>query len=412
MKKLTALMLAAMLALSLCALALAEPVTLTMGSWRNDDAELVQRMLDKYAEKSGVKIKYEPTQSAQYNATLRLQLDNGTGPDLFYSRSYATGRELYNAGFNLDVTDLKGVKENFTPASLEPWTAQDGKVFAVPVAAVSQVVYYNTKLFADNKLTVPETFEDFLALCQKIKDLGVSPLANGIASEWDILECVYNGMLPNYIGGADARAKYESGEAKMNDAAFVKSLEDFAALSKFFPEGFQSVKNDDGPLMMANGQAAMFIDGSWTSGAFARNYDFKDVGVFAMPAPKGNKPGLCFHPDYAIAGNKATKHPEEVKAFLEWVASPEGAQILADDLAEGFFPMINAPITMKNELANSILKLNEGRVLDARFTWPKFDTLYNPMRIDLDSIAKGEKTPKEVADHWAQLQEEALAVKK
>lgn len=411
MRKLIALLLTAVLALGLLS-ALAEPVTLTMGSWRNDDAELVQRMLDTYAEKTGIKIKFEPTQSAQYNATLRLQLDNGTGPDLYYSRSYATGRELYDAGFNMDVTDIEGVKENFVPSSLEPWTAGDGKLFAVPVAAVSHVVYYNTKLFEENQLAVPETFEDFLALCQQIKDLGIAPLANGIASEWDILECVYNGMLPNYIGGADGRAKYESGEAKMNDEKFVKSLEDFAALAKFLPDGFESVKNDDGPIMMASGQAAMFIDGSWTSGAFERNYDFKDVGVFAIPAPEGNQPGMCFHPDYAIAGNKASKHPEEVKAFLTWVASPEGAQVLANDLPEGFFPMIEADITMATDIANNILNLNEGRALDARFTWPKFSELYTPMRIDLDSIAKGELTAQDAADHWAKLQEEALAAAK
>ena len=86
--------------------------------------------------------------------------------------------------------------------------------------------------------------------------------------------------------------------------------------------------------------------------------------------------------------------------------------MLANDLPEGFFPMIDAPIKMNTQLANDILALNEGRVLDARFTWPKLDGLYNPMRIDLDAIAKGELTPQAAADHWAQLQEEALAAAK
>ena len=86
MKKL----LAVLLAVLICALpmaAMAEPVTLTMGSWRTDDAEQVGALLARYEELTGVKIVFEPTTSTQYNATLRLQLDNGTGPDLFYSRS-------------------------------------------------------------------------------------------------------------------------------------------------------------------------------------------------------------------------------------------------------------------------------------------------------------------------------------
>ena len=103
MKKLTALFLAAMMLLGLLpALAAAAPVTLTMGSWRADDITQVQTLLDKYKETTGVEIKFEPVVSDQYNATLRLQLDNGTGPDLYYSRSYAVGQELFDAGFSMD----------------------------------------------------------------------------------------------------------------------------------------------------------------------------------------------------------------------------------------------------------------------------------------------------------------------
>ena len=92
MKKLVALMLIAMLALSLVPVGMAANVELTMGSWRSDDAVQVQAMLDKYFEKTGVKITFQPTVPDQYNATLRLQLDNKTGPDLYYSRSYAAGQ--------------------------------------------------------------------------------------------------------------------------------------------------------------------------------------------------------------------------------------------------------------------------------------------------------------------------------
>ena len=150
MKKLLAILLAALLVTLtlLPAVSMAEDVELVMGSWRNTDASQVEALLKRYKEISGVTIRFEPTVSSQYNATLRLQLDNGTGPDLFYSRSYATGEELYNAGFNMICNDIPGVMENFTDASREPFTAADGKVFAVPFAAVSQPIYYNKTIFA------------------------------------------------------------------------------------------------------------------------------------------------------------------------------------------------------------------------------------------------------------------------
>ena len=84
MKKLLSVVLCLMLMLSMVSV-MAEGVTLTMGSWRIDDTEKVQAMLDKYTELTGVKIKFEGTASASYNSNLRLQLTNGTGPDLWYS---------------------------------------------------------------------------------------------------------------------------------------------------------------------------------------------------------------------------------------------------------------------------------------------------------------------------------------
>ena len=411
MKKLLSLLVAIAMLLSLMAAATAQsPVVLTMGSWENTAAAVIQEMLDAYKEVSGIEIRFEPTQADQYNAALRLQLDNGTGPDLFYSRSYATGQELHDAGFNMNCSEIPGVLENFAPSSLEPWQADDGIVFAVPVAAVSHVVYYNSAYFEEKGLSTPETFEEFLALCEEIKAFGdMYPLANGIASEWDILECVYLGMLPNYVGGPEERALYEAGSAKMNDDKFLKSLEDFAALTKYFPDGFESVQYGDGPALMATGQAAMFIDGSWSSGTFARMYDFSDIGAFAIPAPEGFTPGMAIHPDYAIAGNSATKYPQEVKDFLAWIASPEGAQNAANHMPQGFFPMINAPITMDDELSNGILGLNEGRTLDARFIWPRMMDLYSAMRSNLDAIAKGEMTAQQAADDFAKLQADLLS---
>ncbi|HHT08598.1 MAG: ABC transporter substrate-binding protein [Christensenellales bacterium] len=410
MKKLTALLLAVlMMAALLPSLVQAEPVKLTMGSWRSDDAEQAKGWLAKYKELTGVEIVFEPTQSAQYNATLRLQLDNGTGPDLMYARSYAVGEELYEAGFFMDVSDVPGVKENFPASALDGWQAKDGKIFAVPVSAVSHVVYYNVDIFEKHGLKVPETFEDFLALCQELKDKGEQPLANGIADNWDILECVYLGMLPNYVGGVDERVKYESGEKKMNDETFVKSLEDYAKLAKFLPEGFESMGNSDMPAMLALGRAAMFIDGSWTAGALLGE-DYKDLnwGAFAIPAPEGNKAGMSFHTDWGMAGNTATKHPEEVKAFLAWVASPEGAEIISKAQPAGFFPMINAEIKLEEQHANDILALNEGKILDSRFVWAKLLDMYTPMVEQLNAIAKGETTPEAAAEVFAAEQAKIL----
>ena len=406
MKRIFALVLISMLAL-LPILSLAEgSVQLTMGSWRNDDAVMVEQLLAQYKELTGVEIIFQPTVSSQYNSVLRTWLDAGTGPDLMYARSYATGRELYEAGFLMDCSDIPGVEENFVESSLEPWRTTDGKMFAVPFAAVTQVIYYNKDIFAANEIEVPTTWDEFIAVCDKLLAAGVTPISNGLASNWDILECGFLGMLPNYVGGAEERAQYEAKEKKLNDENFVKAYADFAKLSAYFPDGFESIGNDDAVMYFAMGQSAMFMNGSWSCGDYEPyGLEGSNVGTMAFPVPEGGFNALCFHPDMAIAGNTATGHPEEVKAFLEWIATPEGAQVTADYLPAGFFPMINAPITIKNEVANEILGLNEGRITDARFIWPNMMNLYDPMLEQLNALCRGETTPEAAADAIAALYE-------
>jgi raffinose/stachyose/melibiose transport system substrate-binding protein len=372
-------------------------VTLVMGSWRADDVVQMNALLAEYKKvKPDVTIQFRPTNPPDYNATLRLQLDGGTGPDLMYARSYAPGQELFNAGYFADCSDIPGVKQNFSAANLAPWQMPDGKAFAVPFAAVSHAVYYNKTIFQKEGLAIPQTWEDFLSLCATLASQGYTPLANGIAEEWDILEVLYLGMLPNFIGGPSARADYESGAKKLNDANFVASFQAMADVAKYLPRGYESVTYNDSQALFNTQQAVMFMDGSWTAGVYA-DAPF-DWGLFAMPAPGGRSTLITFHPDMAITYNKATKYPQECRDFLAWIASPEGAAIASKALPVGFFPMINASIKLDDPHANEFLALNNGKDTDARFVWPKFLDLYAPMNQAVIRVVRGQQTPQQAAN--------------
>lgn len=372
-------------------------VVLTMGSWRADDVAQMNNLLAEYKKvKPNVEIQFRPTNPPDYNATLRLQLEGGTGPDLMYARSYATGQELFSAGYFGDCSDIPGVKQNFTASNSAPWQMPDGKNFAVPFAAVSHAVYYNKTIFQKEGLAVPQTWEDFLKLCDTLVAKGYTPLANGVADEWDILEVYFLGMLPNFIGGSAERVKYESGEKKLNDDNFTAAFQAMADSAKYLPKGFEAVTYNDSQALFNTQQAVMFMDGSWTAGVYA-GVDF-EWGLFAMPAPVGKKTAVTFHPDMAITWNAKTKYPQECKDFLAWIASTEGATIASAALPLGFFPMINASIQLSDPHANEFLGLNAGKETDARFVWPQFMDLYAPMDQAVIRVIKGEITPRQAAD--------------
>ncbi len=369
--------------------------------------EQVSALLAKYEELTGVKIVFQPTTSTQYNATLRAQLDGGIGPDLFYSRTCEAGAELYENGFNVVCNDIPGVMENFTDVARSGFTADDGNIFAVPFAAVSHFVYYNKAIFAENNIEIPATFEDFLAVCQQLKDAGIQPLSNGIADNWDILECVLCGMIPNYIT-AEERVAYEKGERKLNDETMLRVFTDFSKLVPYLPEAFASIDNDNANVMFGLGQSAMLIDGSWSYGTLAGDdYDI-EVGFFPIPAPAGLTQGFSLHPDFGIAGNAASTHPEEVKAFLTWIASVEGATEAAKVIPEGFLPLINADVAPEGSIISAMNAVGEGKPSDMRFVW-NMRTLYDPMVEQLNAICRGEQTPEGAVDAINALWEAELA---
>ena len=372
-------------------------VVLTMGSWRADDVAQMNNLLAEYSKiKPDVEIQFRPTNPPEYNATLRLQLEGGTGPDLMYARSYATGQELFSAGYFGDCTDIPGVRQNFTASNAAPWQMPDGKLFAVPFAAVSHAVYYNKTIFQQEGLSPPQTWEDFLTLCGTLASKGYTPLANGVADEWDILECFFLGILPNYIGGSAERVKYETGTKKLNDADFTAAFQAMADVAKYLPRGFESVTYNDSQALFNTQQAVMFMDGSWTIGV----YDGAPFqwGLFAAPAPRGKATAICFHPDMAITWNAKTKYPQECKDFLAWLATREGASTASAALPLGFFPMINAQIQLTNAQANECLALNSGKETDARFVWPKLMDLYAPMNQAVIQVLRDTMTARQAAD--------------
>jgi N-acetylglucosamine transport system substrate-binding protein len=130
------------------------------------------------------KINYSATQ--QIATTIKPRLNSGDAPDMINN----SGSDLMDfgaivkAGQAADLTDLfaapsldvpgKTVAETLVPGAVEQGT-YDGKPFAVNYAFTVFGLWYNKALFTKNNWTVPTTWADFTALCDKIKAAGITP---------------------------------------------------------------------------------------------------------------------------------------------------------------------------------------------------------------------------------------------
>lgn len=379
-----------------------QTIELTFGSWRTDDVSEIGALIAEFNKTHpDIRIKFDPVNPPDYNATLRLQLESGIGPDIFYARSYATGQELFSNGYMLDLSNESFLLSSYDEGARAPWTTPEGKIFAMPFLAVSHGIYYNKDLFAELGISIPQTWEELIAAAGEIKAAGYIPFANGIADQWDIAEVVFMSLAPNFIGGREGRLAYDAGERAFNDANVVAAFKAIQDLKPYLPEGFEAISYNDSKALFQLGRAAMYFDGSWTISEFVAANPRFEWSVFAVPPPSGKQAQLTFHPDNGIAINPASRNQEAAKTFLRWLTSPEAAKVVGDQLP-GFFPMILSSPKLDNPYANAFLSLNQGRGLDVRWPWPSMmsgePSGYNLMMDGAIAVLTGSMTPQQAAD--------------
>jgi raffinose/stachyose/melibiose transport system substrate-binding protein len=377
-------------------------VTLTMGSWRTDDVEQMNRILAKFHEiYPHITVKFDPTTPPEYDAALQAQLENGGGPDVFYLRSYSVSRALYEKGYLEPLDAQPGLMENFTPEMRAPWATDDGKPYGVPFIATSHGVYYNADLFKQLNISIPATWQQLLASAQTIKDAGYIPFANASADTWTVAEIMFMNIAPDFIGGREGRMEYLDGKRCFNDANMTAVFQALKDIEPFLPPNQSVVTYSDSQQLFLQGKAAMFLDGSWDIPFFESSKPTFAWSIFAPPPPEGQPPYLTFHLDAGMGLNAASLHKEEARLFLEWMSTQEFASMLGNELP-GFFPMHSKAPVLQNEHANTFLSLNQGRGTDVRFAWEKLrDGSPDAYTLIMDgavAVLNDKQKPQEAAD--------------
>lgn len=352
--------LAALLATAaLAAPAAAEDVTLSIESWRNDDLAIWQEKIIPAFEAAhpGIKLNFTPSAPPEYNAVLNSKLDGGSAGDIITCRPFDASLALFQKGKLADLTDLPGMK-NFAEVAKSAWTTDDGKqTFCVPMASVIHGFIYNKAAFDKLGIAEPKTVDEFFAALDKIKADGeYVPLDMGTADQWEAATMGYQNIGPNYWKGEEGRKALIAGTAKLTDPQFVAPLEQLAKWKPYLGDGFEAQTYPDSQNLFTLGRAAIYPTGSWEIATFGPQINGAfEMGAFPPPVPKaGDKCYISDHTDIGIGMNAATKHPEEAKKFLDWVASPEFATLYANALP-GFFPLSNAEVKLDDPLAQEFV---------------------------------------------------------
>jgi raffinose/stachyose/melibiose transport system substrate-binding protein len=261
----------------------------------------------------------------------------------------------YAKGYLASLNDLPGM-QNYTAAVKSAWSTDDGKTtFCVPMASVLHGFFYNKDVFARLNLKVPTTNAEFMADLQAIKADGkVAPLALGVKDQFPVALNAYYNIGPNFWKGEQGRIGLIMTTQKFTDPQFVQPMQQLTTWVPYLESGYQATGYSDAQTLFELGKAAINPAGSWDLPPFEAALK-SSLGWFSPPVQQAGD--QCYQEDmidHALGMNAQTAHPAEARMFLQWVASTD-FETLYGNAIPGFFPVINASITLKDPLAQQIL---------------------------------------------------------
>ncbi|WP_426445923.1 ABC transporter substrate-binding protein [Paenibacillus sp. S-38] len=311
------------------------PVTLSFLHWRGEDVKSLNGLIEKFQQENpNIKVEMQTMPSDQYQSGAQAKLTDGTSGDVFASSPGAQFEALAKAGL---FTDLSGESflANFNESLIGPGK-KDGKQLAVPYQLVYNDPIYNVKLFEKYGLTPPKDWDGFLALCAKLKEAGVIPIAFAGA---DIGPGQFmNTMVMNNLPSDDAFVQVGEGKAKLTDEWWVKTLSQFKELNDkgYFQPNALGTKDPAAGALFIQEKAAMLASGSYQLAQNQKqnpNLEQKLLAPITTAADKAKYEGVHTS-TFLLAVNSKSKHPAEAKKFLEFLSRKETAGTYANETGQ------------------------------------------------------------------------------
>ncbi len=252
--------------------------------------DIIQAVTDEFNANNdyNVEFKFETYENEQYKTKLATVMASNSAPDVFFTWSagylqpFVEGGKVYEIG-PLVEGDQEW-KSRFNEGVFGP-VSYDGKVYAVPHGQTVAAMFYNTRIFEENNLKVPGTFDELKQSCVTLKERGIVPISVPVKDAWiagQFLQQIANGAggMKLFNGTVDSSLKW-------NDDSYVQAGELLSELVEIgaFPDGFLGMTNDEGRDLFIQEKAAMYYMGSWDIGLLSADDApvSKNLGVFNIP---------------------------------------------------------------------------------------------------------------------------------
>ena len=301
-------------------------VELEMNYWMSEQEEGIMAAVDAFnASQDEIQVNASTVPWAQYWDKLVTGLPAGSAPDIF-SINALNVRDYAKNGYLLDITDLFDsgkVDVSKLAASAIAAHTVDGKLWGIPKDYDSIAVFYNKDLFDAAGVDYPSddwSWDEFIEIAKALTDADAG--VYGVAVQPTGQQWGYD-----YIYGNGGAVFAEDGSCVVNSPEAVEAIQKLA--DAILVEGVSPTVEDQVEISadtrFQSGMIAMTFNGSWQMGVYADLFG-ESLGVAPLPIMKERK--TVSH-SLSWVGASSTQHPEEVKAFLEWMGTYDAQAMTA-----------------------------------------------------------------------------------
>ena len=240
--------------------------------------EIVNRFNSSH---EGMRVEIQPGNGGNYTEFVRTKDSVGEFPDVVEMRG--------EAAMYIRAGKLAPLPAELTDLFLSPMVI-DGNVYTVALAGENtNGIIYNKAYFDEHGLTEPQSYDEFIELCQTIEDLGdMDPLVVGGGDLWH-LGFLFNKCWDDQVISLDPDfiAHCYSCEKDFSDPSVKAAIEELVQIMAYAQTGWASTPDAQITTFLVNDMAAMMYSGTHMfTQILSADPDF-ELGWFAIPSPDG-----------------------------------------------------------------------------------------------------------------------------
>lgn len=375
---------------------------------QTQNAEGLQKMFEKLEEEENIEVDIQVVPDDQIGSLLQMKKAAGELPDMI-QRNVPHAYNIFDPEEELYDFSEEAWVDNLVNPDV---SAYDGKQYAFPLKSTSgyQSIIYNKDFFDENQLEIPETADEFDALCETIKGLGVTPIL--IPSETWCPQIWTTAGFARAMGSEEAADEMTeavfSGEKKLSEyPELVTVVDEMLALKDkgFINEDVATLSWDDAWVELSDAEGAMLMGEGPMIGQYQSLFPDTHFGVFNVPTSYDSKnllSGANFTPGFVV--KKDSENIETVKKIFELFSTPEYLDLYFQD-NPGFpaFEGVNGG-EMQEDVAALYEKHlnNDTLVSEMNLHWLKLEPIFGDTlwAYYMEGLAKDNMDGKQILDKF------------